>query len=93
MCDLVLLSHSRGRSTRYSNGLDDFSVTIPRGYKDFHVNSFSPCRARVWNFLPAECFPLTYDLNGFKSRVNRHIFGFPLNTFPIYFSFFFFCFL
>ena len=21
-----------------------------------------------WNFLPVECFPLTYDLNGFKSN-------------------------
>ena len=25
--------------------------------------------------LPAECFPLTYDINGFKSRVNRHLFS------------------
>ena len=22
---------------------------------------------------PIECFPLTYDLNGFKSRINRHL--------------------
>ena len=25
----------------------------------------------IWNAL--ECFPLTYDLSGFKSRVNRHV--------------------
>ena len=25
----------------------------------------------LWNFLPIDCFPLTYDLNGFKSRMNR----------------------
>ena len=24
-------------------------------------------------FLPIECFPLTYDLYGFKSRINRHL--------------------
>ena len=24
------------------------------------------------NSLPIECFPLTYDLNGFKSITNRH---------------------
>ena len=33
-----------------------------------YVNSFFPCRARLWNFIP-----LTYDLNGFKSRINSHI--------------------
>ena len=25
-----------------------------------------------WNSLPIECFPLTYDLRGFKSRIDRH---------------------
>ena len=29
--------------------------------------------ARLWNSLPVECFPLTYDLSGFKSRINRHL--------------------
>ena len=23
--------------------------------------------------LPIECFPLTYDLSGFKSRINKHL--------------------
>ena len=35
--------------------------------KDLYINSFFPCTARPWNFLPAACFPLTYYLNGFKS--------------------------
>ena len=30
-----------------------------------------PRTAKLWNSLPVECFPLTYDLNGFKSRINR----------------------
>ena len=50
---------SGGRSTRYSDRL--------------HVNSFFPRTARLWNSLLIECFPLTYDLNGFKFRVNRHL--------------------
>ena len=29
--------------------------------------------ARPWNSLPTEYFPLTYDLNDFKSRINRHL--------------------
>ena len=33
---------------------------------------FFPCRAGLWNSLPIDSFPLTYDLSGFKSRINRH---------------------
>ena len=28
---------------------------------------------RLWNFLPIECFLLTYDLNGCKSRIRTHL--------------------
>ena len=28
---------------------------------------------RLWNSLPIECFLLTYDLNGSKFRINRHL--------------------
>ena len=71
--ELVPLPYSRGRSTRYSDRLLDFSVTIPRCYKDVYGNSFSPRAVRPWNYLPIECFPLTYDLNGFKSRINGYL--------------------
>ena len=64
LAQLVPLPYSRGRSTRYSDRLHDFSVTIPRCYKDVYVNSLFPRTARFWNFLPIECFPLTYDLSG-----------------------------
>ena len=37
------------------------------------VNSFFPRTAKLWNSLPMECLPLTYDLSGFKSRINRHL--------------------
>ena len=73
LAQLVPLLFSQGRSTRYSNRFHDFSVTIPRCYKDVYVNSFFPRTARLWNSLPIECFPLTYNLNGFESRINRHI--------------------
>ena len=57
-------------STRYSDGLYDFSVTIPRCCKDVFVYSFFPRTARLRNSLPIECFPLTDDLSGFKSRIS-----------------------
>ena len=70
LAQLVPLPFSRGRSTRYSDRLHDFSVTIPRCYKDVYVNNFFPRTARLWNSLPLECLPLTYDL---KSRINIHL--------------------
>ena len=76
------------RFTRYSDILHDFSVTIPRYYNDFYVTFFSRT-ARFWNSLPIECFPVTYNLNGLKSRINR----FFLKRFPVSFSLFVLLFL
>ena len=89
LAQLVPLPYSRGRPTRYSDRLHDFYVTIPRCYKDVYVNSFFPRTARLWNSLPIECFPLTYDLNGFKSRINISFnCRFLLNRFPVCFNLF-----
>ena len=51
LAQLVPLPYSRGWSTYYSDRLLDFSVTIPRCYKDSYVNSFFPCTGR----LPVDC--------------------------------------
>ena len=58
LAQLVPLPFSRGRSTCYSDRLHEFSVTIPRCYKDVYVNSFFPRTARLWNSLPIECFQI-----------------------------------
>ena len=73
LAQLVPISFPRRKSTRYSDRLHYFSVIIPRCYKDVYVNSFFPRTARLWNSLPIECFLFTYNLNGFKSRINRHL--------------------
>ena len=65
LAKLVPLPYSQGRSNCCSDRLHDFSVTIPRCHKNVYVISFFP--------LSIECFPFTYDLNGFKSRINRHL--------------------
>ena len=67
LAELVSLPYSHGRSTH------DFSFTIPRCHNNVYVNNFFPRTARLWNSLPIECFPLTYNLNGFKSRINRQL--------------------
>ena len=61
---LVQLPYSHGMSIRYSNRLHDYSLIIPRCYKDVYSESFFPYTARHWNSLPDECFPLTRDLRG-----------------------------
>ena len=61
LAQLVPLSFSRGRSTRYFDRLHGCSVTISRCYKDVYVNSFFPRTDRLWNSLPIESFPLTYN--------------------------------
>ena len=60
LCTSVNLSYSHGISRCYKGGV--------------YVNSFFHCTARRLNSLSIECFPLTYDLNDFKSRVNRLLF-------------------
>ena len=40
--------------------------------------------SRLWNSLPIEYyFPLIYDLNGFKYRINRHLLTVFLNRFLV----------
>ena len=84
---LLPLPHSHERFTIYSNRLHDFTVTILKCYTDVYVNSLFPCIARPWNFLPAEFFPLTYDLNGFKSLLGTCYPWLLSNRFPTCFSF------
>ena len=53
-------------------------------FLDVCVNSFFPRTPRLWDSLPLECIPLTYDFSGFKSRINRQFnWTFFLNRFPI----------
>ena len=70
---LVPLPYFSGRSTRCSDRLHDFSVPVPRCYKDPYDNSFFSPTGKSWDYLPIECFHLTYDLNGFKATINKHL--------------------
>ena len=90
LVQLVPLPYSQGRSTCYSDRLHDFSVTISRCYGDVYVNNFFSRTTRLWNSLSIECFPLTYDLSGFKSRISRLSFNcrFFLNRFSVCFNLF-----
>ena len=73
LAELVPLPYSQGKSTCYSDRLDDFFVTISGRCMNVYVNSFFLRRAELWNSQSIEYFPLTYDLSGFKFRINRHL--------------------
>ena len=73
LAQLVPLPFFQGMSTPYFDRLHDFLVTIPRCYKNVYVNSFFLRTARLWDSLSMECFPLNYDLSGFKSIINKHL--------------------
>ena len=58
LAQLVPLLFSWGRSTHYSDRSHDLSVTIPRYYKDFYVNSFFPWFSPL--FLIKKCLYIGY---------------------------------
>ena len=47
--------------------------TAPPPCRKGGVPSMFPCTARIWNSLPTECIPLTYNVNTCKSRINKHL--------------------
>ena len=67
----VPLPFSRGRSTHYSDRLHDFLSP----FLDVTRMSMSTVSrtAKPWNSLLLECFSLTYDFSGFKSRIKKHL--------------------
>ena len=56
LAQLVPLPFLWERSTRYSDKLHDFSVNIPRCYKDIYVNSFFPCTIKLWKLCLQNAF-------------------------------------
>lgn len=61
------------RNTRLSTRSHPFTVSVPLCKKAFYSNSFFPRTSVLWNSLPSYCFPDVYNLNVFKSRVNRFL--------------------
>ena len=89
LAQLVPLPFSRGGLLVI---MHDFFVTISTYV---YVNSFLSRTATLWNSLPVKCFALTYDLNGFKPTINRHLLtaGLFLNRLPVCFDLFVLLFL
>ena len=61
------------RHTRQAARAHEFTVEEPFISKNFRRSSFFPRTSHLWNSLPSECFPPTYDLQSFKCSVNRYL--------------------
>ena len=65
LAQLDLLPFSRGRSTRFLSPFLDVTR--------MSLSTVSFLAQLDSGILSIECFPLTYDLSGFTSRINRHL--------------------
>ena len=81
LAQLDPLSYSQGRPTDYSDG-------FCHQFLDFTRMSMSAV-----NSLPIECFPLTYDQNDFKFRINRYILTVGSFSADFLYALIFLCFL
>ena len=75
LVQMVPLPYSRGRSSRYSDRLHNFTGYHSKMLQGRLCQQFlSQHRQTLFqNSLPIVCFPLTYDLNGLESKINRNL--------------------
>jgi hypothetical protein len=59
------------KTTRKATNLNPYLVSIDRCRTSSHATSFIPRTAVLWNKLPLDVFPLSRNLQQFKSRINR----------------------
>ena len=59
------------RTTRSSTHSHPFHVSLPNPRTLSHKSSFIPRTCNLWNVLPSSCFPESYNLPSFKSKINK----------------------
>ena len=69
--DIIAIPLRRVRTTRSSTHLHPFQVSLPNSRTLSHKSSFIPRTCNLWNVLPSCCFPESYNLPSFKSKINK----------------------
>ena len=67
----LLYRYFMARTTRASFFGHPFRLRIPRHRTETYARYFFPCTSRVWNMLPRHVFPPAFNLQLFKSIINR----------------------
>ena len=68
--DTILVPLRRVRTTTSSTHSHPFQVSLPTSRTLSHKSSFIPRACNLWNVLPS-CFPESYNLPSFKSKINK----------------------
>ena len=69
--DIIPVPLRRVRTTRSSTYSHPFQVSLPNPRTLTHKSSFIPGTCNLWNVLPSSCFPESYNLPSFKSKINK----------------------
>ena len=69
--DIIPVPLRRVRTTRSSTHSHPFQVSLPNPRTLSHKSSFVPRTCNLWNVLPFSCFPESYNLPSFKSKINK----------------------
>ena len=69
--DIIPVPLRRVRTTRSSTHSRPFQVSLPNPRTLSHKSSFIPRACNLWNVLPSSCFPESYNLPSFKSKINK----------------------
>ena len=59
------------RTTSSSTHSHPFQVSLPSPQTLCHKSSFIPRKCNFWNVLPSFCFPESFNLPSFKSKINK----------------------
>ena len=69
--DIISVPLRRVRTTRSSTHSHPFQVSLPNPRTLSHKSSFIPRTCNLWNVLPSSCFPESYNMPSFKSKINK----------------------
>ena len=69
--DIIPVPLRRVRTTRSSTHSHPFQVSLPTSRTLSHKSSFIPRTCNLWNVLSSSCFPESYNLPSFKSKINK----------------------
>ena len=69
--EIIPVPLRRVRTTRSSTHSHPFQVSLPTSRTLSYKSSFIPRTCNLWNVLPTSCFPESYSLPYFKSKINK----------------------